>query len=212
MIGFLLEDLLQPAVKQSCKKNKVDFSALWNALLTGWALFCWEDYYIVSDRVLHVDSKHSNSTSCRQNTTLNTNTPLFERAFQVPVLSQLQRQSVFRVDSCYVHFSNVSVVEYLNKWRWDKNANIPKNTHERVVWTDIATTNIKWTYKQVFALSLQIRTRETIKWDTKDRCYRKQRVNRQPKNGVSNSYVNRWVCYVLVWVHRSATIETKIQN
>ena len=50
----------------------------------------------------------------------------------------------------------------LNKWRWDKNANIPKNTHERVVWTDIATTIIKCTYKQ-------IRTRETIKWDTKDR-------------------------------------------
>ena len=50
-----------------------------------------------------------------------------------------------------------------------KNANIPKNTHERVVWTDIATTSIKWTFKQVFALSLQIRTRETIKWDTKDR-------------------------------------------
>ena len=44
------------------------------------------------------------------------------------------------------------------------------------------------------------------------RCYRKQRVNRQPKNGVSNSYVNRWVCYVLVWVHRSVTIETKIQS
>ena len=47
--------------------------------------------------------------------------------------------------------------------------NIPKNTHERVVWTDIATTSIKWTYKQVFTLSLQIRTRETIKWDVKDR-------------------------------------------
>ena len=59
-------------------------------------------------------------------------------------------------------------VKRLNKWRWDKNANIPINTHERVVWTDIATTSSKWTYKQVFALSLQIRTRETIKWDTKD--------------------------------------------
>ena len=58
---------------------------------------------------------------------------------------------------------------FLNKLRWDKNANIPKNNHERVVWTDIATTSIKWTYKQVFTLSFQIPTRETIKWDTKDR-------------------------------------------
>ena len=57
----------------------------------------------------------------------------------------------------------------LSKWRWDKTANKPKNTHERVVGTDIATTSIKWVYKQVFSLSLQIRTRETIKWDTKDR-------------------------------------------
>ena len=37
---------------------------------------------------------------------------------------------------------------FLNKWRWDKNANIPKNTHERVVWTHIATTSIVNVYER----------------------------------------------------------------
>ena len=36
----------------------------------------------------------------------------------------------------------VIIKNTLNKWRWDKNANIPKNTHERVVWTHIATTSL----------------------------------------------------------------------
>ena len=67
MIEVLPED--RPSTGRetwNCKKNKVAFSALWNAFLTGWALFCWEDYYIVSGWVLYVDSKRRNNTVVKE--------------------------------------------------------------------------------------------------------------------------------------------------